>query len=1201
MCGITFTTCSGKINSSKVVYSKDILKLIIKITQSKNNKKNIKQLLNLVWVFKNDISFLNYYKSRQERETIKICILKLKKFLLSLEGKEAENIKDIKWIIDEELKIRLNFIKLFCKNKEITDSAIIFFKTLNSVVNSINLLETRGRDSLGLQLSIQIDNNKENIKFLKNQKIKNNIFIKIKKEKIFINKVYKIYNIFGSLGDNIKIILETIKKDKFILDIIFQGLFRNINIIAHTRWASVGGVNLDNTHPVINIKKVHTKVPTIFSIMNGDIQNYQEIISSINKIKKVAYNNFNRSDTLALSLLFSKKNLVKNIDEIKKEILKIKGSFASVSISDDDISKLVLIRKGNAGIYCGKNEDRKFFSSDVYGLVEETRNIFEIQKDTFSVINMFSNNSKLKLNNIFLKSKTEIKNELFKNVNLSTRDVSKKNFPYYLQKEIYETKDIVNKTINTYLHSDNTNKKKNLFIENAFKKMKPLMINFKKNKIDHIIITGMGTCFTAANHIASYMKKKLSDCLPYTRIESQLASESSAFSLKKEMKKTLIIAIAQSGTTKDTNVFLELAKKRGAKTISLLNKRNGDISYITDLVFYIGDGRDIEIAVPSTKTFTAHILLGYIFTLYIKDKIDRNKIIDKDLNEIYKVPKIISKTLKSFKKSDSPNLYSTVINYKNWFVSYDDESKKYSSEEIRIKLSECCYRSLLNINIEEIVKYQIHNSVIIYNVGYDLKKFKDKINLLINKNNFVILIGLKKNLRNIKNDKKIFKLYNPNVRKNFYPIPSVINGQLLSFNIAKTIDKQSNIFKTLTRLIEKNANQKIIDKFNVHIKNAKFKCNFPLNRINQLIKDTKNFNNNNKLKKYKVLQNLKFLEKFSQRPIDTIKHQAKTITVGTERIENYNKSFNNPSEIINKYKFKNIYQDDLVINNSKNVENIIIINNSKHKFFSEFMYNYLRKYFTSAGLRKNIYLSNLQNNQNLNNAIYLETSQSKNYKKFFSLNFKIKLNSEVYNIDGTDLKNNYLIDQNNEIMKNFKNMVNVCHIIINNVSEKNKTNFENYKSNIINQLENAVDAVSSKKIQSKILLLKKKLKDSLNLKILGGGFNLPAAEFLSHLISSSQNRSCGYDTLESHKHIDMSAEPLIITLMGNMFDYEYLKDCNSELDKCISHDNEPFLVITKNYSKHFQKIENSNLVEIPYVQKELISILYFKLFEKLYN
>ena len=79
------------------------------------------------------------------------------------EGKEAENIKDIKWIIDEELKIRLNFIKLFCKNKEITDSAIIFFKTLNSVVNSINLLETRGRDSLGLQLSIQIDNNKENI------------------------------------------------------------------------------------------------------------------------------------------------------------------------------------------------------------------------------------------------------------------------------------------------------------------------------------------------------------------------------------------------------------------------------------------------------------------------------------------------------------------------------------------------------------------------------------------------------------------------------------------------------------------------------------------------------------------------------------------------------------------------------------------------------------------------------------------------------------------------------------------------------------------------------------------------------------------------------------------------------------------------------------------------------------------------------
>ena len=131
--------------------------------------------------------------------------------------------------------------------------------------------------------------------------------------------------------------------------------------------------------------------------------------------------------------------------------------------------------------------------------------------------------------------------------------------------------------------------------------------------------------------------------------------------------------------------------------------------------------------------------------------------------------------------------------------------------------------------------------------------------------------------------------------------------------------------------------------------------------------------------------------------------------------------------------------------------------------------------------------------------------------------------------------------------------------------------------------------------------LKTKLKNSSNLKILGGGINFYAAEFLSHLITYSKNRSCGYDTLESHKHIDMSAEPVIITLMANMFDLEYLKDCSSELDKCISHNNEPFLVVTKDYSNLFQKVKKSNLIEIPYLNAELTGIIYYKLFEKLYE
>ena len=179
------------------------------------------------------------------------------------------------------------------------------------------------------------------------------------------------------------------------------------------------------------------------------------------------------------------------------------------------------------------------------------------------------------------------------------------------------------------------------------------------------------------------------------------------------------------------------------------------------------------------------------------------------------------------------------------------------------------------------------------------------------------------------------------------------------------------------------------------------------------------------------------------------------------------------------------------------------------------------------------------------------------------MDFKIIYNLKSYNFYGNKIFNNYLRNHNSIIMKNFKNMIHICNIILSNLSKKSDKKFETYKSETINSLENAINPISKKKVQSKISSLKIKLNNTTNLKILGGGINFYAAEFLSHLITCSKNRSCGYDTLESHKHIDMSAEPIIITLMANMFDLEYLKDCNSELDKCISHNNEPFLVVNK--------------------------------------
>ena len=169
------------------------------------------------------------------------------------------------------------------------------------------------------------------------------------------------------MGDNSKSIIKKIRKDYAILKLLKSGRYENINIVAHTRWASVGPVDFENTHPLVNVLKPSNKIPTVFSVMNGDIYNYKNIISKNKKIKNINYNNNKKSDALALSYSFMDNPIFNNRKKIKNRLTKINGSFVAAILSDEEISKILVIKKGNLGLYYGKNEDREFFSSDIYG------------------------------------------------------------------------------------------------------------------------------------------------------------------------------------------------------------------------------------------------------------------------------------------------------------------------------------------------------------------------------------------------------------------------------------------------------------------------------------------------------------------------------------------------------------------------------------------------------------------------------------------------------------------------------------------------------------------------------------------------------------------------------------------------------------------------------------------------------------------
>lgn len=370
MCGLYFSYFEGNIQKPNL-NSETLLNKIIFLLK----KKNYKKIYELSCLYKDDNCFLKYFKESKERKNIAKIVKILKKRQVSLANNTF--LLDTIWNLSIEIDRRYKFVKKYIKN--ISDEKIIFFKILHNAINSINYQEIRGRDSLGLSVSFVLKKTSFKLTNLKkNITNSNKVFIKIKKELIFVTIIYKTYNIFGSFGDNSKNILNYISQCKTLNFILKNTKLLKSYIIAHTRWASVGKINLENTHPVFIKNKINNRV---FAAMNGTIQNYKKFI----KDKK------NLSDTFAIPYLFKDAENLKNPRNLKKRIEQLQGLFSIIFFFEDDPGKVFIYKTKNQGLYIGKNQNRLVVASDKYGLVEETNEMTDLKEKSFIIFDFYKN------------------------------------------------------------------------------------------------------------------------------------------------------------------------------------------------------------------------------------------------------------------------------------------------------------------------------------------------------------------------------------------------------------------------------------------------------------------------------------------------------------------------------------------------------------------------------------------------------------------------------------------------------------------------------------------------------------------------------------------------------------------------------------------------------------------------------------------
>ncbi len=351
------------------------------------------------------------------------------------------------------------------------------------------------------------------------------------------------------------------------------------NGIAHTRWATHGGVTENNAHP-------HTDCSGKIAIVhNGIIENYHAL-----KEKLTAAGHVFKSETDSEVIAHMIEDAFDgNLTRAVKSVLPLlKGTYGLIVMHTDCPDVLVGARNGSP-LVVGVGNGEYFLSSDANAMVAYTKQVVYLNDGEIVTITPTE----------FCTS--DIKdNDIQKSITtLDTDDAvfDTGGFEHFMMKEIAEQTESIKRGLLGRLN-----------IDAATGHLGGLnMTNGELLNIERIVLVAAGTS-SYAGMVAAYLIESI------VRIPArvELASELRHKNIIVE-KNTLYFVISQSGETADTLFALRELHRKGAHVLGICNAVGSTIARETDGGVYIHSGP--EIAVASTKAFTSQMTALYIFAL----------------------------------------------------------------------------------------------------------------------------------------------------------------------------------------------------------------------------------------------------------------------------------------------------------------------------------------------------------------------------------------------------------------------------------------------------------------------------------------------------------------------------------------------------------------------------------------------------------
>ncbi|MEE4354828.1 MAG: SIS domain-containing protein [Desulfococcaceae bacterium] len=652
----------------------------------------------------------------------------------------AEKLRDITWCLGREVCENVNRTRdLLYRSRAPADVAVIF-KRINTVLNSIDRLEVRGRDSAGISLLFLMERSEyegladtlDKANFLDQFKERCNRDVLVNKgitlreslseEGIPLTALaftYKVAAEIGSLGDNVAFLRGQIKNDS-ILQALVNFRLRNYSISSHTRWASVGAISEANCHPLDNKTAVsaslsHTDSGIFHVCLNGDIDNYLKLREEHEKNGYRIHQDIT-TDTKMIPLQIEK--YLKEGNDItgafRLAVNDFEGSHAITMHTDLAPGRLFLAQKGSGqAIFIGLAGHHYMAVSEVYGFIEETSRFLKLDGEktvegkkgqTRGQIFILHQDSPGGLEGIramyYDGTELELSEKDIKNTELTSRDIDRQGFPHYFLKEISESPVSVEKTLQNRWKILDSEKYAVSLDEKTVPS--PLREAFAQKTVRRIFFVGQGTAGVAAQACADILNYYMNN--PALMVTSLKASELSGFQLgenEQGMRDTLVVAISQSGTTTDTNRTVDMVRERGAHTLAIVNRRDSDLTFKVDGVMYTSSGRDIEMSVASTKAFYSQIVAGVMLSLFLARICGArdDDFVTAEIRRLLALPAHMQKVLSM--KSLLENSAMRHALTRTYWAAVGSGPNKTSADEIRIKLSELCYKTISSDYVED--------------------------------------------------------------------------------------------------------------------------------------------------------------------------------------------------------------------------------------------------------------------------------------------------------------------------------------------------------------------------------------------------------------------------------------------------------------------------------------------------------------------